>query len=213
MNILILGATGTFGQALVEKLILNSNYKLTLFSRHASETFKADNNITVIDGDATNTIELSNALVEQDVVFCAISGSQLPTIAQNLVNTMNKQGVSRLIFMGAVGIYNEIPVDLDDKDNLDNEPAQLPNRKAVDIVESSDLNYTVLRPGYLRDGEENDYVITTKGEPARGFISTIPSVVKLSIKLVNDETLYSRSSVSITRSMDDHLKNDTISVY
>lgn len=36
--------------------------------------------------------------------------------------------------MGATGIYNEIPVDMDDDDNLDNEPAQIPNRKAVDII-------------------------------------------------------------------------------
>ena len=31
--------------------------------------------------------------------------------------------------MGAVGIYNEIPEEMDGEDNLNNEPAQLPNRQ------------------------------------------------------------------------------------
>ena len=35
---------------------------------------------------------------------------------------MTEKGVKRLIFMGAVGIYNEIPDDIDGEDNLDNEP-------------------------------------------------------------------------------------------
>ena len=90
----------------------------------------------------------------QDVVYCAISGEALPQIAENIVAAMSACGVKRLIFMGAVGIYNEIPDEMDGEDNLDNEPAQMPNRQAVDIVEASGLNCTVLRPGYLKEGEE-----------------------------------------------------------
>lgn len=41
-------------------------------------------------------------------------------------------------------------------------------------MEASDLNYTVLRPGYLKEGEENDFVLSVKGEPAKGYITTIP---------------------------------------
>ena len=51
--------------------------------------------------------------------------------------------------MAEVGVYNEIPDEIDGKDNLDNEPEQIPNRKAADVVETSSLNYTVLRPRYL----------------------------------------------------------------
>ena len=135
----------------------------------------------------------------QDVVYCAISGEALPQIAENIVAAMGECGVKRLIFMGAVGIYNEIPDEIDGEDNLDNEPAQLPNRQAADIVEASNLNYTVLRPGYLKEGEETDFVLSVKGEPAKGYITTIPSLVKLAVQLIADENLYARESVSITR--------------
>ena len=79
------------------------------------------------------------------------------------------------------------------------EPAQIPNRQAVDIVEASSLNYTVLRPGYLREGAEDDFVLSVKGEPAKGYVTTIPSLVKLALQLMEEDTLYSRESVSITR--------------
>lgn len=75
---------------------------------------------------------------------------------------------------GAVGIHNESPDEIDGEDNLDNEPAQLPNRKAADIVEASGLNYTVLRPGYLGEGSEDDYILTVKGEPAKGYTTPSP---------------------------------------
>lgn len=101
--------------------------------------------------------------------------------------------------MGAVGIYNEIPIEIDGDDNLDNEPAQIPNRQAVDAIEASSLNYTVLRPGYLKEGLENDFVLTVKGEPAKGYITTLPSLVQLAVQLILDEKLYLKESVSITR--------------
>lgn len=136
-----------------------------------------------------------------DVVYCSISGYDLPVIAANTVSAMKKNGVRRLIFMGAVGIYNEIPVDMDDEDNVRNNPDQVPNRDAVANVEASGLDYTILRPGYLQDGDKDDFTLTFKGEQAKGYVSTIPSVVELAASLINDDTFYVHQSVSITRDM------------
>ncbi len=87
---------------------------------------------------------------------------------------MKKAGLRRIIFMGAVGIYDEIPADMDDEDNVRNNPDQIPNRKAADIVENSGLDYTVLRPGYLRDGDKDDFTLTFKGEQAKGLFRPSP---------------------------------------
>ena len=198
-HILLLGATGTFGTALTQRLIQEKKYKLTLFSRHATDIYKNSENINVIDGDALSENDLSTAIQGVDIVYCAISGDVLPEIAKKLISAMIDNMISRLIFMGAVGIYNEIPDEIDGEDNLDNEPAQIPNREAVDIVENSSLNYTILRPGYLREGAENDFVLTVKGEPAKGYITSIPSLVNFAIQLIQDDTMYSRESVSITK--------------
>ncbi len=198
-NVLLLGATGTAGSALTKKLLSETNCHLTLFARHAGEVYTDTDRISVINGDAKNIAELKAIMQDQDVVYCAISGDALPQITENIVSAMTESNVNRLIFMGAVGIYNEIPDEIDGEDNLDNEPAQIPNRKAVDIVESSNLNYTILRPGYLRDGNEDDFVLTLKGEVAKGYITPIPALVKFAVKIILHDELYSRESVSITQ--------------
>lgn len=197
-NVLLLGATGTAGSALAKKLLSDTEYHITLFSRHAKDTYSDTSRTKVINGDALKIDELKAALGGIDVVYCAISGGDLPQIAENIVSAMTEKGVKRLIFMGAVGIYNEIPDDIDGEDNLDNEPEQIPNRRAVDIIETSGLNYTVLRPGYLGGGDEDDFVLTFKGEPAKGYTTTIASLIKLAVRLISDDRLYSRESVSIT---------------
>lgn len=149
-------------------------------------------------GDALEQAVLRKAMQGQNAVYCAISGEQLPQVAENLVSVMSEMKVQRLIFTAAVGIYNEIPDQMDGKDNLVNNPAQLPNRKAADIIEASKLNYTIIRPGFLRPGDPNDFVLTMKGENARGYITTIPSLVKLAVQLIDDDKIY-RENVSITK--------------
>ena len=200
-RILILGASGTFGKALVEKLSNDEECHLTLASRHASAFYHESERCHVVDCDAMNADDLQQAMAGCHVVYCAISGGDLPVIIENTVSAMKKIDLRCLIFMGAVGIYDEIPADMDDEDNVRNNPDQIPNRRAADVVENSGLDYTILRPGYLRDGDKNDYALTFKGEQAKGYISTIPSVVGLAIRLIQDNTLYVRQSVSITHDM------------
>lgn len=199
MNVVILGATGTFGTALTERLLSDTDCNMTLFSRHADDLEYNSSRVCAVSGDALNLEDLENVLKGQDVVYCAISGNKLPEVAENLVKCMSELHIKRLIFMGAVGIYDEIPDEMDGKDNVSNNPEQLPNREAVDIIESSNLNYTIVRPGFLREGSKDDFVLTIKGEMAKGYITTIPSLTNFAIKLIKDDTMYSRKSVSITR--------------
>ncbi len=198
-RVLLLGATGTAGSALTQKLLTDTDCRLTLFARHARDVYADVDRITAVNGDAERVEDLNAVMPGQDVVYCAISGASLPKVAENIVAAMTQSGVKRLLFMGAVGIYNEIPDEIDGEDNLDNEPAQIPNRKAVDVVESSELNYTVLRPGYLGEGDEDDFVLTVKGEAAKGYTTPIPALVKFAQKLILDDGFYSRESVSITQ--------------
>lgn len=200
-KILILGATGTLGKALVSRLHTADEYSVTLVARHATQVYENSGRIKVADCDATSVSELSDIMPGHDVVVCAISGDELPKVATSLVSAMNMVHIDRLVFMGAVGIYNEIPHDMDGKDNVANNPEQIPNRDAVDIIEDSGLNFTVLRPGYLSEGENDDYILTFKGEQAKGYISTISSVVDLIIRLIDNNMLYARQSVSITKNM------------
>ena len=69
---------------------------------------------------------------------------------------------------------------------------------AADIVEASNLNYTVIRPGWFTGGPVN-YEITHKGEPFGGPDVSIKSIVDLVTKLLNDDELYSCESIGINK--------------
>ena len=197
MNIAIIGATGKFGRLLVAKLLTNPNYQLTAISKSAANLYENSHRVTAKSIDATNQKDLENALEGQDLVYCAVSGSDQAVIARNLCEL----NVKRLLYMSVVGIYNELAEGNGDEYNVKNEKEQIPNRNAVDIIENSDLDYTILRCGYLIHGDEDEYVITKKGETPKGYISTIASVEKVALEIINDNKKYSRESISITKDM------------
>ena len=71
-NVLLLGASGTLGKAVTEKLLSETDLKLTLFAHHASDVY-TEGKAAVIDGDATGQYTLKDAMVHNDVIVCIFS--------------------------------------------------------------------------------------------------------------------------------------------
>lgn len=192
-NILIIGATGTLGTAATQAFLTNSDDKLTLFARSANRINIQDESresgfVGVSDQD------LDKALQGQDAVFAALSGN-LGAYADKIVQAMDRNGVSRLVFITSMGIYNEIPASVGEDGNLKYNPVLKPYRQAADIIEASDLEYTVVRPGWFTNGPV-DYEVTKKGEPFGGHDVSIKSIADLVEKSI-DDNLYLRESVGI----------------
>lgn len=196
MNIAILGATGNFGRLFAAKLLTNPNYHIIAISKSAGNIYEDSFRVTTKTIDATNKKDLKNALEDVDLVYCAVSGPDQAAIVRNLVELNPK----RLIYMTVVGIYNELEGE-GAEFNLENETEQIPNRNAADIIEQSDLNYTILRSGYLIHGEDDDYAITKKGETPKGYVSTFASVEKIALEIIENPELYLKESISITKDM------------
>lgn len=195
-NILIVGATGTLGSATSKALLSETDDHLTLFARSAKRINVTDPQWeTVISGDVLNDHDLDQALAGQDAVFAALSGD-LAAYAKKIVAAMNRNNVSRLIFISSMGIYNEIPASIGAGGNLESNPILQIYRDAADIIEASDLNYTVIRPGWFTGGPVN-YEITHKGEPFGGHDVSVSSIADLVTKLLDDDNLYSRESIGI----------------
>ena len=197
MNIAIIGATGNFGIPFTAKLLSNPNYQLTLISKSAGNIYEDSHRVVARSIDATNQKELKELLENQDIVYCAVSGEDQNVIARNLVEL----NVKRLIYMTVVGIYNELPKDNGDEYNLENEKEQIPNRNAVDIIEESNLDYTILRSGYIIYENDDECIITKKGQEAKGYISTYKSIEKIALEIIENPKMYSRESISVTRDM------------
>uniref|UniRef100_UPI001F099ED9 NAD(P)H-binding protein n=1 Tax=Lactobacillus crispatus TaxID=47770 RepID=UPI001F099ED9 len=185
-NILIIGATGALGTTTTQTVLNETDNHLTLFARSANRINVIDpQRETVISGDVLNDHDLDKALVGQDAVFAALSGD-LVAYAKQIIAAMDRNNISRLIFISSMGIYNEIPASIGISSNLESNPILQSYRDAADIVEASNLNYTVIRPGWFTGGPVN-YEITHKGEPFGGPAVSIKSIVDLVTKLLNDD--------------------------
>lgn len=194
MNVLIIGATGTIGNAVRQNLLSETDANLTLFARSANR-LKPGSREKVVAGDVNQAHDLDQAMKKQDVVFVAISGN-LGTYAENIVSAMKRNQIDRLLFITSMGIYNEIPATIGSNGNLEYNSVLSSYRQAADVVEASDLNYTVIRPDWFTSGPV-DYEVTLKGEPFGGHDVSVSSIADLVKRLTLDATLYSRDSVGI----------------
>lgn len=197
-NILIIGATGSVGSVTRQYFLDNTDDQLTLMARSTARLGKLSDRERAVSGSVTDAAVLQDALKGQDVVFAALSGN-LAGMAKSLIAGMDEAGVKRLLFIASMGIYNEIPASLGASGNLRRNPMLKGYRNAADAVEASDLNYTVIRPGWFDNGGDTDYQVTKKGEPFGGHDVSRQSIADLVMRLAHDETLGSRDSLGINR--------------
>lgn len=195
-NVLIIGATGTLGSAARQAILGGTDDKLTLFARSANRIrINDDSREKVISGNVMNDADLDKAMAGKDAVFAALSGN-LGAYAEKIVAAMDCNHVSRLVFITSMGIYDEIPASVGASGNLSSNPVLQTYRDAADVIEASDLNYTIIRPGWFTGGPVN-YEVTRKGEPFGGHDVSVSSIADIVMKLVDDDTLYSKDSIGV----------------
>ena len=121
------------------------------------------------------------------MVYANLAGD-LEAMAKNIVAAMDTTGVKRLIFICSIGIY-DTPV----------RPVLRPYRKAADVIEASDLEYTILRPTWFTDADEVDYETTRKGEPERGSVISQKSLATLIAKIIRDPKNHVRENLGVNK--------------
>lgn len=190
-NILILGASGSLAKVLIPQLLKNPDNRLTLFVRNPKSVAQfAGENVQIIQGDVLDLQALNSAMRGQDFVYAGLSGS-LETMAGNVVQAMQANGVKRLIWISSMGIYNETG---------ENHGSVLdPYKKSAQIIEASDLDYTIIRPAWFTSEEEIDYTLTQKGEPFRGTRVSRASIADLVEKIIKSPNDFKQKSVGIGR--------------
>ncbi|WP_138751973.1 NAD(P)H-binding protein [Paenibacillus sinopodophylli] len=191
-KILILGANGSIARVAIDLFLRNMDVQLTLFVRNAGKLRNIDTNcVHIIEGDVLDSDKLKSAMSEQDVVYANLAGS-LEQMAINVVQAMNATGVKRLIFISSMGIYDEVPGE---KYGV----VLNPYRKSAHVVESSDLDYTIIRPAWFTNSNEINYEITQKGEAFKGNEVSRKSVADLVVKLAVTPGLEVRRSIGVNR--------------
>ena len=192
-KVLILGANGQLARNTTRVLLANSGVALTLYLRRASRLTNPDpGRVTIVEGDVLDQVALRKAMQGQDIVYATLAGD-IAKQARGIIEAMRETGLKRLIFISSMGIYGEIPGEKY-RGILD------PYRDSANLIEQSDLDFTILRPGWFTRGPEGPYQITQKGEPFRGHDIALDSLSALITKIATTPGLQIRQSIGVSDS-------------
>jgi uncharacterized protein YbjT (DUF2867 family) len=120
-------------------------------------------------------------------VYINLTGN-LETMAKNIVRAMQETVVKRVIAISSIGIY-ETPL----------RSVLVPYRRLADVVESSGLDYTILRPDWFTSANEIDYAITYKGEPEKGSAISRKSIAAFIASIIENPELHKNENLGISK--------------
>ncbi|MDQ1612844.1 MAG: hypothetical protein QOG00_2775 [Pyrinomonadaceae bacterium] len=187
-NVIILGAGGQIARHVIDILVQKDDINLTRFLRDKSRLGNKDvSKSRIVEGDVLDYDQLKEAIAGQDVVYANLAGD-LEAMAKNIVRAMDETGVKKLIFISSIGIY-DVPL----------RPVLKPYRKAADVIEASDLEYTILRPTWFANEDEVDYETTRKGEPEKGSVISQKSLATLITKIIESPETYARENLGVNK--------------
>lgn len=192
-HILILGAHGEIARVATELFLERADARLTLYLRKARRLKLAApaDRVHIVEGDARDANALTAAMAGQDVVYANLSGD-LEVQARAIVKAMEKVGLKRLVWISSMGIYDEVPGEKFGR-------VLNPYRKSAQVIEASNLDYTILRPAWLNNRDEIDYGTTQKGEVFENGELQVSrkSVADLVVKLATTPDLEVRKSLGV----------------
>jgi uncharacterized protein YbjT (DUF2867 family) len=189
-KVLILGANGQVARH-TTPVLLKAGAELTLFLRRANRlTNPAPAQVRIIEGDVLDVAAVKAAMQGQDVVYANLAGD-MARQARRIVDAMHETGLKRLIFISSMGIYGEVPGEKYRR-VLD------PYRDSAAVIEGSDLDYTILRPGWFNREPSSDYRLTKKGEPFIGHDVTLNGLSALITALAMAPGLHVHESLGVS---------------
>jgi uncharacterized protein YbjT (DUF2867 family) len=187
-NVIIMGASGSLAGYVIEELQKQKDVHLTLFLRNKKRLHNPNlSNVTIVEGDVMNYNMLKDAIIGQDIVYVNLAGN-LEAMAKNIVKAMQETGVKRIIAISSIGIY-KTPL----------QPILVPYRRLADVIESSGLEYTILRPDWFTDADEVDYELTKKGEPEKGTAISRKSIAAFIATIIENPEKHSCENLGIAK--------------
>lgn len=196
----ILGAGGQIARWVIKELADKKDVHMTLFLRHASRLNRMRlENASVLEGDVLNPDELAGAVTGQGIVYANLTGEDIDRQAELIVRALEEAGVARLIFVASLGIYDEVPGKFGAWNRRQIGAYLPPFRRAADLIEASDLDYTIIRPAWLSDENDVDYETTGRNDPFKGTEVSRKSVAALIVRIIETPAFASRANLGVNK--------------
>lgn len=205
MRILILGITGRVGSE-IAKLALEDKHQVTALVRTPEKITSKDENLSVIKGDVTIKEDVERAMKDADAVISALNTDGGETLTESMpliIEAMKAEGIKRIVTIGTAGILNSRVEDdvlryqsSESKRKLTRAAEE--HHKTYELLEASELDWTVVCPTYLPDGEATgEYREERNYLPEDGKKITVGDTAEFAYKqLESDEYVQSRVGIA-----------------
>ena len=114
MNLLIFGATGGTGRAIVAQA-LEQGHRVTAFARNPDAIKTEHENLIVVQGDILDYASVERAVKGQDAVLSALGAkairrnTNISDGTRNIIKAMEKYEVKRFVFVSSISIGDSKP--------------------------------------------------------------------------------------------------------
>ncbi|MGA7147476.1 MAG: NAD(P)-binding oxidoreductase [Microbacterium sp.] len=210
MNILVIGATGGSGRAVCDAL-LRRGHRVTALARRAS-ALAPRTDLERVNGDATDRTTLDRVLPGHDAVIVTIGISE-PTLrvrvrgaqgtpddvrsraTDQLIRAARQAGVRRVIVQSSYGVgATRDLLGLFDRAlfALMIKPQIFDSELQEMLLRGSDLDWTIVQPVYLTDGESTERFISTDGSTRIRKVAR-RGVAEVHADLVEQQTMIGRT--------------------
>lgn len=201
-KVLILGASGSIATLIERQLLDNPEIQMTLLARHPERLaadIHHDSRVKVVMADVVkDQAQLVAAMQGQDLIYANLYGANLKQQAQHVIAAMDTAKLSRLIWISANGIYDEIPGKYG-RWNAEMLGSTLDAYAAgAKVVETSHLDYTIIRPAWFSDKNTVSYELTQKGQAFKGTEVSRQSVATYISSLILDSDQGIKQSIGIS---------------
>ncbi len=205
LKISVLGATGRVGSHLVSHA-LRSNHQVTALVRSPEKVQISDKNFILHQGNALVKEDIHLAMHGADLVVSALGTDGTTTLSQSMrliVEAMAQERMKRIITIGTAGIL-ESRTDpgllrfQSSESKRKSTRAAMEHLEMYNILKASELEWTIVCPTYLFDGESlGKYRVERDYLPDGGTsISVIDTAEFAYQQLMSDEYVQSRVGIA-----------------
>lgn len=160
MKILLMGATGRVGREIVARALADGHHIHALV-RNPDAVVRDEGNLHIVRGDACKKNDVLRAMQGAEAVISSLStdgGTVLTESTPLLIAAMKEQGIRRIVTIGTAGIlqsreYPELLRYESPDSRRSSTRAAEEHRHVWELLQSSGLDWTVVCPTYLPDGE------------------------------------------------------------
>lgn len=190
MNILILGGTGRVGSHIVRHA-LQDGHDVTVLVRNPEKVRLNHDNLTVLQGDVLEQEAVTNAFQGTDVVFSALNtdgGTVLSESMPLMIRAMETEGIKRIVTIGTAGILQsrvspEVLRYQSSESKRKTTRAAEEHEKVYNLLNQSHLDWTIVCPTYLPDGERlGNYRTETDFLPKGGSKISVPDTAEFAYR-------------------------------